>query len=286
MSKPLREQGSVHLALFAVIGVIIVGAIGVLFWSNFINKASTENIASYAECMKSEGSITQETYPETCVTKSGKSFTNPNQKADAPKAAALKEFCAPIEKLCFSYPENWTVKSEAVSQEASGLEERFIISDDNAKSWLRLETGMSGLGGACGNEDGSFVKILKTHTSDIAGKYLVNEGAEQYNDPAAYAVGLIRYDATEKKWSTDMTLNTSKPTHAIGKIDTCDVGLAVVNGKNAKLDPEYGSIGALSFRYYPGESYPVYTSESDASSALNAENASKAYAILQSAHYK
>ena len=241
-----NQSGGIYLITTLLIVVILLGGLGFLFWQNFINKPVV-TVNNYVACIKSAGSSVQESYPEVCVTSDGKRFTNPDQKVTQPTTAATKSFCTPIEKLCFDYPEDWNVKSESVNQENNGVTERFVINDDTGKPWLRLQTGMSGVGGACGNEDGSYIKVLKTHTSGVSGKYLVVEGTEQYYDDTAYAVGLISYNGTSKKWSIDMKLNNSKATHSIGKIDVCDAGFGVLSGRNAKIDTASSSIGALSF---------------------------------------
>lgn len=287
MIRPAREAGSAHLALGMVIAALLIGVIGFLFWQNVLNKPAASEVVSYAECVKSQESKILESYPERCVTKVGKSFTNPDQKAAKPQAISTKKFCAPLEKLCFEHPTSWTVTSEAVNQQDNGISERFVVADESGKPWLRLETGLSGVGGSCGNEDGSYAKILKTHTSGIAGSYLVNAGSEQFSDPAAYAVGMITYNGTSKKWTMSMNLNTSKATHAIAKIDVCEVGLAVLNGKNAKFDPSVDSVGAVTFGYYHGsKDDPTYATEAEAAAALSSAGATKAYDILQSARYQ
>ncbi len=283
-----HEYGAAHVVMIGVIAAAVIGGIAFLFWQNFVNKGYVANPSSYAECVKAEGSVVQESYPEKCVAKNGTSFVNPAQLADAPKVAALKEFCAPQEKICFSYPEDWTVKSVAVTQETYGTQERFIVSDTSGKPWLKLDTGMGSVGGACGNEDGSFAKVIRTHTTGVSGNYLVNEGTEQYVGGTAYAVSLARYDAAAKNWSVDMLLNLAKATQTVGKIDVCDVGIGILSGKNAKADPSFEGYGALSFRYYANDNAQglTYESEAKAMAVLDSKEATQAFAVLQSAHYK
>lgn len=280
------QSGSAHIIILSIISILVIGVIGFLFWKNFVgtgpDKPSAE-VGSYSECVKTKGSIIQESFPEVCVV-NGKSFTNTSQSV----ASQPKSYCAPIEKICFDYPSEWSLKSAQVSQENDGIAERIVVSDQDGKPWLKLETGLTGVGGACGNDDGSYVKILRTHTTNIQGDYLVGEASAPYADNVAYAVGWAVYSGTNKSWAVDMELSTAKATHSVAKIDACDTGLGIINGKNAKIDPSLDGKGALTFKYYlgSGATSPVYASEAEASAALMSPGAMQAYDILKSAHYE
>ncbi|GEM_PF-2409061 len=264
-------SGSAHVLIIGVVAVALIAVLGYVFWSNVVNKKVVAEAASYAECVKATGSKIQTTYPEVCVTAGGKSFTNPDQKVAASDKPAAKSFCAPLEKLCFDYPDDWVVTAQKVDAETDGVMERFVISDASGRAWLKLDTGMTGVGGACGNDDNSRVKILKTHSTAI---------------DTAYAAGWAAYNGTAKNWTINMQLTTAEAAQKIGELDPCDVGLGILNGKNAKADG-IPSPGALAFRYAMsvGDA-PTYTSEAAASEALSSADAVKAYDILQSAHYK
>jgi hypothetical protein len=66
-----------------VIIVLLVGFIGYYIWHSnqqtdkTLSTAKTTAVTSFADCKKAAGSILQESYPEKCVTKDGKSFTDP-----------------------------------------------------------------------------------------------------------------------------------------------------------------------------------------------------------------
>jgi hypothetical protein len=278
-----HQSGSTHVVIIVALAVVLVGALGFLFWQNFINKPPvTENISTYAECAKAEGSVIQESYPETCVTKGGQRFTNTTQAASI---APLKNYCSPVEKLCFDYPNDWTVKSEVVDGDTDGVAERIVVSDQTGKSWLRLQTGMGGLGGMCSNEDKSYSNILKTHTTKVTGSYLVNQVAKDYMVDTAYALSWITYSGTNKNWTIDMELNNSKTAQAVGKVDPCDIGLGVINGKNAKASGST-TAGAVAFKYYTGkDADTTYSTEAAATAALATPEATKAYTIVESARY-
>ena len=279
-----NQNGSVHVLIVAVLAVILIGVLGYMFWSNFINKpGSLASVSNYAECIKLKDSVVQLSYPETCVTKDGERFTNTDQKM---VASPLKKYCTPIEKICFDYPNNWSYTSQKVDGDTDGLSERIIISDQTGKPWLRLQTGLTGVGGSCGNEDNSYIKIFKTHTTKITGSYLISQAAKEYMVDTMYVVGWTSYNGTDKKWTANMELNNSKAALSVGKKDICDLGIGVFNGKNAKIAGT-DNIGAIKFGLNKdGNTDSIYETESDATNALSAPDAMKAYDILQSARYE
>lgn len=246
------ETGSAHVIVIGVLIVALIGALGFIFWQNIINKPTQSTTAT----------TTQSVSP-------------------SPSVAASKSFCAPLEKLCFDYPSNWSVKTDDISDESGALAEQFTISDNQGKPWLRLQTGMTGIGGACGGDDGSYTKVLKTHTTGIT---------ESSTKTAVYAVSFLQYNAgltdTKKFWTVNMALNDSKASQNVGKIGLCDLGINIITGRNAKT-PDASGVGAVGFGYYIGSANAdSYASEAEASAALTSDSASKAYAILQSAHYE
>lgn len=78
--KRIYQSGSAHVVIIVCLAVALLGALGWIFWQNFVSTDNKSgNITNYAECAADEGSRIQESYPEVCVTKDGKSFTNPDQ---------------------------------------------------------------------------------------------------------------------------------------------------------------------------------------------------------------
>jgi len=82
-------------AIEAILILVIVGLIGFTGWYVWNSKKKTENlydnstslnipkytvVKTFADCKKLPGSKLQESYPEVCVTATGKKFTNPDQK--------------------------------------------------------------------------------------------------------------------------------------------------------------------------------------------------------------
>lgn len=84
-----NQKGFAHIAIILLVAVMVLLASGT--WLFLHNKpgpsASLSDtpvaslIQNYDECTTAKDSKMQETYPEVCVTSSGKKFTNPDQKA-------------------------------------------------------------------------------------------------------------------------------------------------------------------------------------------------------------
>lgn len=252
-----HESGSAHVVIIAVLVIGLIGALGILFWQNIINKPSDA----------------------TTTDGIGKATSSP---APSP---STKAYCTDIEKLCLNYPLDWKVTAQKVDNQTDGLAERIVVSNKAGEAWLRLETGMGGLGGTCDSSDGSYSKILKTYTTKVAGTYLVSEATKAYFVDTAYAVGWVMYNGTTKRWTMDMELNNSKAAETIGKVDSCALGLGVLNGKNAKAEGS-DTAGSVAFKYYTGKDDTTYASEAEATKALGSADALAAYTILQSAHYE
>lgn len=80
--KKLNQQGSIAGVLVAAIIVSIVGMVGIEMLRGqspnpFADKAPT----NFKECVAA-GNPVQESYPEVCRTKDGRSFTNTEQESD------------------------------------------------------------------------------------------------------------------------------------------------------------------------------------------------------------
>lgn len=257
------ETGSAHVVIIAGLIIALIGALGFIFYQNIINK------------------------PKMADTNTGTTSPRPSSSPEV----AMKTLCTPKEKICFDYPSNWSAKLTELDADTHSVAERVIISDDSGKQWLKLQTGMSGLGGACGgDDDGSYSKVLRTHTTAVTGSYLVGsyEGASDKVADTAYAVNLLDYSGTAKNWIIRMELNNAKAVQNVGKIDACAATFySILNGKNAAWNSSSKEPGSVVFSYNTGSAtIEKYPTEAAATAVLQSANGKKAYAILQSAYYQ
>lgn len=125
MNKTQNQSGSAFVIIIILIVVVIIGALGFLFWRNFINSGETKNTPqTYQECVAAKDSKILETYPEQCVTADGKSFTNPAQKAPSADAdlteVATNELDGRI--MTLYYPSDWKAKVSETGDKTSGID--------------------------------------------------------------------------------------------------------------------------------------------------------------------
>jgi hypothetical protein len=143
-------------ALGVVMAMIILGVLVFTGWyayhSQQVANASLQNankvssdipkvapITTFDACKKAGSSKILQTYPEQCVTKAGKRFTD---------SVALKTYASKTEKASFRYPTTWQVADPAaVSSDPKA--DTLGLKSPNGKvtvSWVSL---VDGLGGAC-----------------------------------------------------------------------------------------------------------------------------------------
>lgn len=115
MISARSQDGSAHVIIIVVLVLALMGALSWIFWQNFSKDKDTQP-TSYKECVKATNSKIQESYPEVCVTKEGKRFTNPSQKVSSKDLdqKLITESSNDIfpKKIVFSYPEGWKFSSE------------------------------------------------------------------------------------------------------------------------------------------------------------------------------
>ncbi len=125
MSQTKNQSGSAFVIVIIALAVAIIGAVGFVFWRNFINTpAPTGNVTTYAECVASKDSKMLETYPEQCVTADGKSFPNPDQTAKANEVDLANITTNELDGrvMTLHYPDGWKVVVKEDGDKTSGID--------------------------------------------------------------------------------------------------------------------------------------------------------------------
>lgn len=79
--KELNQIGAAG-ALFIIVVLVVVGGFGYYIWNkNGRRNPFKDTVTSFQECVAA-GNPVQESYPEVCRSKDGRSFTNPEQVAE------------------------------------------------------------------------------------------------------------------------------------------------------------------------------------------------------------
>ncbi len=94
--KKLNPKGFTAIEVMIIIFIFgVIGGAGWYVWQKKQNNDKLNAISTFAACKADKDSRLQESYPEVCVTKNGKSFPNPDQigtsnlsQAEIEKAAA------------------------------------------------------------------------------------------------------------------------------------------------------------------------------------------------------
>jgi Tfp pilus assembly protein PilV len=145
MHKIRGQQG--FSAVEAILTIVVLGILGFTGWFVYHSQKSTDkslnaanqaaqssaakiaSIKTFADCKKAAGSKVQETSPETCVTKAGKSFTDTSVQ----KYLVIKEWGV---KLAFndSVPANGLYTApQAMGSSAPGVDYVTLASKDTLR---------------------------------------------------------------------------------------------------------------------------------------------------------
>ena len=105
--------------------VVLIAALGVLL--RIRHTKSAEHAATYktAATKAPSGSKIQNDSPRNLRTAGGKSWINPDQKVATSDKPVTKSFCAPIEKICFDYPEKLVGWQDSVDVDNDSVAEKL-----------------------------------------------------------------------------------------------------------------------------------------------------------------
>ena len=145
-----------YMTLILIFGVLL-GAGGLFAYQEY---ASSPPVYSYDDCIKAKGSIIQESYPATCVTRDNKRFVQPINDEVTPPENPVSTYVSPQAHITLTFSKAMYV-TDAIIDESGWQRGSIVISTrtggDKAKTNLTIVYGIpaiDGKGGACINEDG------------------------------------------------------------------------------------------------------------------------------------
>src|SRR3989338_2886533 len=104
---------------FVVLILILLTVTGVFAYQNWQMRQQLNAPTTYEECIKAPGSVLQESYPATCVTKDGKSFrqilTDEEKKKLEPPDPTTNWNTYIFQGLVFKYPTDWVLDTEKMA---------------------------------------------------------------------------------------------------------------------------------------------------------------------------
>lgn len=160
---PKLSLRPVYTALTLIFGILL-GAGGLFAYQEYI---AAPEAATYEECIKARGSIIQESYPATCVTRDGKRFTqllNNDTLPDNP----VSTYTSPQAHVVLSLPKAMYVTDSVINEDGWQLGSIVVSTrpgGNEAITNLTIVYGIpaiGGKGGACVGEDGKTLWQKKT----------------------------------------------------------------------------------------------------------------------------
>jgi hypothetical protein len=260
MKKNVSQRGNTNVVIVIVLVAIVLVALGFVFYKNFVaNKTDDEKPQVQDSSVK------------------------PNEPAEV-KQVELKEFCTEAEGLCFKYPVDWTVESSVdySAEKTIGFSaDRVTIKNKSGKPYLYIRTGISGIGGACLEDESKYTTIVEAHTTKITGNF-VQEQSPDYLGDTVYAVKYIGEDKVQPgKYQSGMFMTATKKATIPGKVYVCDVGYQMFYSKRVASSVEFSTSSDSR-----GMAENTFDSYDEAKKGLSTPDSLAAYEILKSAYYK
>ena len=164
MNKKQYQSGSAHLAVIIVLVLALIGALGFVFYQNFIqDKGNAANVANKTS-VESKGTDGLDKINENSVEVTATKYNTFNDEAYG---------------ISFKYPEKWTLGEINIKQPDMPYWNRSIdVKNENEEKMATLVLGVSGLGGACSGAESDLPSytVLDSETSPIKAKNEIHEG--------------------------------------------------------------------------------------------------------------
>lgn len=191
MNKNKSQLGSIHLAITIVLLVALLGALGFVFYQNFVLSKTSNPTPAVAN-----------------------SKTDDASKAVVSSEVALTEVASDTTGtgLSFKYPKTWTLSHETTpAGEVQGAHDSNIITSTDGKTTVILNIDRpSGLGVPCGGDQSTSVKVIDTGKINN----YPSTGFIQYSEPnSGTFVGAYKLDVVQSK--TDC-MNYEKSQYILG----------------------------------------------------------------------
>lgn len=152
-APPKLSLQPIYTMLTLIFGILL-GVGGLFAYQEYM---VSPPVTSFDECIKAKGSIIQESYPATCVTRDNRRFIQPTNGENTLPGNPVTTYVSPQAYISLNFP-----KAMYVTDEDEGQNGSIIISTQPGGSEelsnLTIIYGIpaiDGKGGACINEDGT-----------------------------------------------------------------------------------------------------------------------------------
>lgn len=236
----------------SVLGLVILVVLGYVFWMNFFQKDQFGD--------------------------SQKQKTDTNQKAQVPANKKITTYCATGEKLCFDYPDGWSVELNPSSNGGDGGNGDNLAVTHQADSYtLKLESGFGGLGGACPDEEKRSVVVLGSSTIEKMAGFKTD-----YSLDTLYVARVV--DSQDGAFRAVLYVTGTQEYTIPQTLSACGIMLSeFIPGRHAKFSSDSDNAGAFRFGEY-GES-TTFPTAAAAKQAFETTTYKEAAEILSSLRY-
>ena len=208
-----------------------------------------------------------------------------NNNKIAEKTLKYKEFCGQYEKMCFTYPENWSVSTEPATVNGTDVktDKVFVVSPDK-KIKLKFFAGIYGIGGGpCDSNQKIIIKNSKLSKLHLSNPKLLNK---------TYAISGVIPNYKDGKYANFLMLsNKDEQGNGLtpGEYNGCQLHLAQLLQVNTIAKYEfipYLYFMTNSFYHDDEDNVELFSTREEAEASLSSDNYKKAFDILASVRYK
>lgn len=189
MTQRQLQSGSAHMVVIMILIVGLIGALGYIFW-NKLNQGPVVMKDSRGSSQKKSSDV------------------------------QLRKACLEIEKMCFDYPESWTVRMGTNSNKDFPGDDTTITSKNGFI--LTASSGITGIGGTCDPDTQGSVIVVKTDELSIGG-YGTGDRAP-YESQKLHAVKIINVNQQQDDYRPSVLLTTDLDLATTGTKAGCEVG--------------------------------------------------------------
>ncbi|USN97020.1 MAG: hypothetical protein H6797_02400 [Candidatus Nomurabacteria bacterium] len=267
-----KQTGSVHAVIIILLTLGLIGSVGFIFWQNFIVNGPTRGAVQ----------------------------SNKSTKSDVVKAEIVevkkKTYCATFEKVCFEYPEKWTIKQ--VDELSGDSKDAFTIADPENTVVLAFQSGIGANDGSCcGPMPEGPVTIISSqkvpHFGEVASSQYDKDRSNgvYVSEVVTTSVKGVFPDPSEpivnsviKGYIPQLVLHNSltlAKKQTVTRINGNITGDSYINGQQNGTIFLFGTV-TFSIKSTP----KIFSSLNEAKAQLKGTSFQQAKAILLSAHYE
>ncbi len=142
-----NQSGSIHAIIIGLLTVALLGSIGFIFWQNFVATDQEQSSVKIDSTLKNSDSKTNDEADETVKI----------------------TYCAKFEKVCFDYPEGWSLKQMNKKDPTSTFADGFTVTSPDKLVVLLFLSGLGATSLCCGQTPEGPVSVVDVNPAPKIG---------------------------------------------------------------------------------------------------------------------